>query len=156
MPAKLARGMAGTRQERSVDRPQEAVRAQFVRIRVDRKEDPCDATDETVARDEADVGNAAIARVVAIVAEDEVASRRYGDLLRVVENAVLLDIEGAVANAVRQRLDIAAGAGRCFRDRTVWARLPVDELAVEDQPAFDHLHAIAGEADDALGVDGQV
>src|SRR5258707_14162927 len=143
MPAKLARGMAGTRQERSVDRPQEAVRAQFVRIRVDRKEDPCDATDETVARDEADVGNAAIARVVAIVAEDEVASRRYRDLLRVVEKAVLLDIEGAVANAVRQRLDIAAAALPGWLPPAVPGPLPPVAHAPVAPAGPAHLHTLA-------------
>src|SRR6478735_9050640 len=65
--------------------------------------------DQIVDRQQSDAAvahrDAAVGGVVPVVAEHEQLSRRHRHFRRVVEPAIVLDLEDRVADAVRQRLD---------------------------------------------------
>src|SRR5205823_5791873 len=114
------------------------------RVLVDREEDHLGATDQVFDRDIADRReNAAIGRIVAVVAHHEEMPRRHLVDRGVVLEAVRLEIERIVADAVRQRLAIAGDVGFLAEGTFLGDVFAVAHLrnrgAVDLKDAVDHL-----------------
>src|SRR5262249_28019421 len=91
--------------------------------------------------------------MVAVVAHREIAALGYGEDLGVVERIGIALFYDGMADAVRQRLDVAHEAVAVFVDPILDA-LSVDRLVVDIEDAVLDLDAVAGQADDPLDIVG--
>src|SRR5262249_449888 len=134
--------------------------ARLRRIRpIDREEDDLDPADQVLERHIADAAtflrNAAIDRIVELAPHHEIMAWRHGVDVGVIEETVVLKVEGEIAHPVGQRLAPAPDGLSVVVIDEVFDALPLDRDAVDDQDTVLHLDTIAGQPYDSLDVVGR-